>query len=104
FGVIEHREVGTPGLGAARQLGAVGVAVEPVVRAVLAVVEGLLAHRLLIGAGVGRGIGARLAIGVLLGAFGRVLVALGLIRRLFVVVALIELVGEVESGEQVPRQ
>ena len=53
FRIIEHREIGTPGLRAAWQICGFGVAVEPVGRAVLAVVEGLLAHRLLIGARIG---------------------------------------------------
>ncbi len=43
LGILEHREIGAPGLRPARQLRGIGIAVEPLGRAIVPIVEGVVA-------------------------------------------------------------
>ena len=103
LGVIEHREVGAPRLGAARAFGRVGIAVETIGAAVLPVVGSFVADRILIDFAVGGELGALLPFGVLVIEIGGGL-RLSLPAFLPFFAALVELVGKVEGGQEVARQ
>ncbi len=102
--VIEDGGVGPPRLGAARQIGRFGVAVELIGGAVLLVVQGLVAGVVLLGAGFRGELGPVLAFGVLVLIVGRVRIGFPVLVGLALLVALVELIGEIEGGEEIACQ
>ena len=101
LGVIEDGGVGAPGIGAPRQVGGLGIAVQLVGRAVLLVFECLLRRVVRLGTRLGGQLRAVLAFGALVLILGGVRIGFAVRGGFLVLVVLIELIGEIERGEHV---
>src|SRR6185436_11900986 len=104
LGVLENREVGAPRLRTAHSLWHVRLAVEAIGSALIALVERLVGHGVLIGFGIRGQFGALAALGVLVLGVGGGRLRLAILTLAALVASLVELVGEVQGGEKIARE